>query len=108
MTVATEDQERERKEGLKKKRPPKLFGGLLAMPTGWEPLVYTVDPQLCVCQTFVILLLFAASEKVDDVFWVGNTVHKLLTEARSVERLKASAVVHLRKAVKMMHLCVLL
>ncbi|KAF3847721.1 hypothetical protein F7725_020749 [Dissostichus mawsoni] len=48
--------------------------------------------------------MFTASEKVDDVFWVGNTVHKLLTEARSVERLKASAVVHLRKAVKMMHL----
>lgn len=52
------------------------------------------------CQTFNVLLLLTASEKVNDIFWVGYAVHKLLTEARSTERLKASAVVHLRKEMK--------
>ncbi len=48
-------------------------------------------------QTFYALLLLTASEKVNDVFGVGHAVHKLLAETRSVERLKASAVVNLRK-----------
>lgn len=46
-------------------------------------------------QTFDVLLLLAASQKVNDVFWVRHAVHKLLAEAGSVERLEASAVVHL-------------
>lgn len=70
-------------------------------------MVYTVDPYTTaylVCQTFDVLLLLTASEKVNDVFRVGYTVHKLLTEASSVERLKTSTVVHLGKAMEMVNL----
>lgn len=48
-------------------------------------------------QTFDVLFLLSASEKVDYVFWVGHTVHKLLTEAGHVECLKPSTIVHLEK-----------
>lgn len=53
-------------------------------------------------QTFNALLLLATSEKVNDVFWVGHMFHKLLAEARRVERLEASTVVHLGKVMKRM------
>lgn len=46
-------------------------------------------------QTFVVLFLLAASQKVNDVFGVGYVLHKLLTEARGVEGVKAPAVVNL-------------
>lgn len=44
------------------------------------------------------------SEKVNEVFRVGHAVHKLLAEARSVERLEASTVVHLGKSMWRMNL----
>lgn len=52
------------------------------------------------CQTFNVLPLLTLSKEVNDVFWVGQAVHKLLTKARSVKRLKTSTVVHLAKAIK--------
>lgn len=48
-------------------------------------------------QTFDVLLLLTVPEKVNDVFRVCHALHKLLAEAGSVERLEASAVVHLWK-----------
>lgn len=48
------------------------------------------------CLTFDVLLLLPAPQEVDDVFGVGQQVHELLAEAGRVERLEASAVVHLR------------
>lgn len=53
------------------------------------------------CQTFDVLLLLTLSEEVNDVFWVSQAVHKLLTKARGVKGLKASTVVHLAKATRM-------
>lgn len=57
--------------------------------------VYSCSCALNKHQTFDVLLFLTASEKVNDVFRVGHAIHKLLAEAWSVERLEASAVVHL-------------
>lgn len=47
------------------------------------------------CETFDVLLLLTASDKVNNVFGVSHAVHKLLTETGNVEWLKTTAVVHL-------------
>lgn len=57
--------------------------------------VYSCGHVLSKCQTFDVLLFLTASEKVNNVFRVGQAIHKLLAEARSVERLEASTIVHL-------------
>lgn len=56
--------------------------------------------------TFDALLLLTLSEEVDYIFWVSHTVHKLLTEARGVERFKTSTVVHLETRTRGIHLLV--
>ena len=47
--------------------------------------------------TFDGLLVLSPSEEMNDVFWVGHAVDKLLTEARGVEGLEAAAVIHLER-----------
>lgn len=45
--------------------------------------------------TFHVFPFLPPPEKVNDVFGVGHPVHEFLAEARSVERLEATAVIHL-------------